>query len=56
MSVEPEANKYVIGDGNVHVHKCPNGHDWNCDSSYCNSMHIRCPEHGGPTPKLNSSR
>ena len=49
-------DKYVIGDGNVHVHTCPAGHTWNCDSCYCNSMRIKCPEHGGPQPKLNSSR
>jgi hypothetical protein len=48
---------YVMGDGNVHVHTCPVGpHEWHCDSCYCNTMRIRCPQHGGPTPKLNSSR
>ena len=53
----PEVDEFVIGDGNVHVHTCPQGpHQWRCDSAYCNSMPIRCPNHGGPVPKLNSSR
>ena len=51
------AEKFVMGDGNVHVHTCPVGpHPWRCDSCYCNSMNIKCPDHGGPEPKLNSSR
>ncbi len=49
------ADKYVIGDGNVHVHTCPVGpHQWNCDSCYCSALRNKCPEHGGPTPRLNS--
>jgi hypothetical protein len=56
MTVD-DVQKYVIGDGNVHVHLCPVGpHNWDCDSCYCNVMHVKCPEHGGPVPKLNSSR
>ena len=56
-SAAPEADKYVMGDGNVHTHTCPVGpHPWHCDSCYCNTMNTRCPEHGGATPKLNGSR
>jgi len=57
LAVSSSADKYVMGDGNVHIHACPVGpHEWYCDSSYCNTMRIKCPEHGGPVPKLNSSR
>ncbi len=57
MATTTTEEKYVIGDGNVHVHSCPVGpHQWRCDSAYCNTMGIKCPEHGGPQPKLNSSR
>ncbi len=58
MSAErvAETDKYVMGDGNVHVHHCPTGHEWKCDSCYCCSMSIKCPEHGGPVPRLNSDR
>ncbi len=52
-----ERNLWVMGDGNIHVHTCPkDDHQWLCDSCYCNTMRIRCPEHNGPLPKLNSSR
>jgi hypothetical protein len=52
----PELQKYVVGDGNIHRHTCKMGHDWFCDSCYCNSMQGLCPDHGGVTPKLNASR
>ncbi len=56
-SAAPEVDKYVAGDGNVHIHRCPVGpHEWRCDSCYCNTMATRCPEHGGAVPKLNASR
>jgi hypothetical protein len=55
--VVSDPNKFVIGDGNVHVHQCGVGpHEWLCDSCYCNSMRGRCPDHGGAVPKLNGSR
>jgi len=51
-----ERELFVFGDGNVHVHFCSVGHEWKCDSCYCNTMKGRCPEHGGAIPKLNGSR
>jgi len=52
-----ERELFVMGDGNVHIHTCPVGpHEWKCDSCYCCTMRTKCPEHGGPIPKLNSSR
>lgn len=56
LATTPKTSNWVMGDGNVHVHTCPEGHTWECDSCYCNAMRIKCPEHGGPEPKLNSSR
>jgi len=56
MKDAPEVDKYVMGDGNIHVHLCNVGpHEWRCDSCYCNSMKTRCPEHGGAVPRLNAA-
>ncbi len=37
----------------IHIHHCPEGHDWPCTSTYCedvNTVPRLCIEHGGPPP------
>jgi hypothetical protein len=50
-AVTPNSSPWVNGDRPVHVHWCPKGgHQWTCNSPYCNDMNINCPDDGGPTP------
>jgi len=48
---------YTVSGRPVHVHTCDvpdetgvSSHLWNCDSPYCETMKVPCPEHGGPEP------
>ncbi len=40
----------VIGDRPIHRHKCPEAHEWDCNSPYCEFLAILCPGHGGRQP------
>jgi hypothetical protein len=37
----------------IHIHMCPEGHQWPCTSTYCEDVLAvprLCLEHGGPAP------
>ncbi len=37
----------------VHIHRCPNNHEWLCNSPYCedvNAVPRACVDHGGDRP------
>lgn len=37
----------------IHIHQCPEGHQWPCTSTYCddvNTVPRLCVEHGGVPP------
>lgn len=42
----------VVGDDPVHTHFCPDGdgHQWECNSPYCEVLKTACPVHGGDAP------
>jgi hypothetical protein len=40
----------VSGDRPVHTHSCPQGHQWKCNSPYCEVLNDLCPAHGGDEP------
>ncbi len=42
----------VFGDRPIHVHDCSKGHEWKCNSPYCDSRLADCFEHGGQEPVL----
>ncbi len=44
------AKPTVIGDRPQHTHRCPEAHDWQCNSPYCEILEIACPAHGGDEP------
>ncbi len=43
---------YDGGGSTFHNHRCPNGdgHQWLCNSPYCNTLNGLCPDHGGEEP------
>jgi len=41
---------FEAGGSTFHLHRCPEGHQWKCNSPYCNSLLDLCPDHGGPEP------
>jgi len=51
MATETKATpNYVVGSRPQHTHHCSAGHDWQCNSPYCEDMQTDCPEHGGFQP------
>ncbi len=40
----------------VHIHRCPDGHQWFCSSPYCEDVSanptLKCENHGGRPPIL----
>jgi hypothetical protein len=37
----------------MHIHNCPEGHQWTCISTYCEDVSAvprACEAHGGPPP------
>lgn len=42
--------RHVVGSRPIHVHTCSQGHQWECNSPYCDDMQTDCPEHNGPVP------
>jgi hypothetical protein len=50
---------YVQGERPTHIHTCVDAgeeHTWKCNSPYCESRVINCPEHGGLIPIMAGSR
>ena len=42
----------------VHVHRCPDGHEWFCQSPYCEDVTATpraCTAHGGSAPIVKGS-
>ncbi len=40
----------VNGTRPQHTHRCSQGHDWQCNSPYCEDMVRDCVPHGGIEP------
>ena len=34
----------------AHIHSCPDGHKWACQSPYCQAVTRQCVVHGGEKP------
>ncbi len=48
----PDVLFYDAGGSQFHNHRCPDGdgHQWLCNSPYCNTLNGLCPDHGGEEP------
>lgn len=60
METATKTKSYVQGERPVHTHTCDAAgageHTWKCNSPYCESRVINCPEHGGLEPIMAGSR
>lgn len=40
----------IVGTRPQHTHTCSQGHQWQCNSPYCDDQQRDCVEHGGLEP------
>lgn len=49
LVLEGKADR-IFGDRPPHTHTCSQGHQWQCNSPYCEFLQADCVPHGGLEP------